>query len=191
MNRSVDRLCLVSKLLLDQRVLDLRKENEDLRAWNVYGPKELTLWMPSVNQVYMDEVCTCKSCFMQGRLDMGHLLKRPQHPSAHPFVRDGWNGLKEMEKCIIKKCLVLQVLGLGLRVLEQDISYPRATRDPTELDCHIVLMINGYEWRIAYGSRFSQTNFHMNPDLEKLKILFELCRDGNDFFRVGDVDYSD
>ncbi len=57
---------------MDQRVLDLRKENEELQAkvaWYEYGEKELEEWLVSVNQVRERGVCHCLGCFLSKRFD--------------------------------------------------------------------------------------------------------------------------
>jgi hypothetical protein len=152
--------------------------------------------MSSVNQVYTNEVCSCKSCFAQGRLKTMSLTYPRTHPNVHPFVLYGFDGLKDMHSCIVKKCLIIQVRKLGLDILEHDMCHPntdqKTYQQGCDLDCHVVIMItDGYEWSIAYGARLPKTNFHSNPDLEKLKLLFEMCQDGAAFFVDGQVDYSD
>jgi hypothetical protein len=189
MDRSVDRLSVVCKTLLDQRFLDMRQENEELRAesaWNKYGEEVLDKWMPSVNQVYIDEVCTCKSCFLSGRFEMARLDN-----IYRPYAIHGYDGLKESHECIIKKCLILQAEKLGLRVLQFSRDTYTSYVDPHQMDCHIVVVNAFGTWYIKYGAMLSVTNFHTNPDLEKIKSLFELCRDGNEFFSDGLKDYAE
>jgi hypothetical protein len=200
MDRSVDRLSVVSKIILDQRFLELKRENEVLRsdlAWCKYGPQQLELWMPSVN---MDEVCTCQACFDDGRLKKSHLDRIFQ---GVLLEHHGYDGLAMSAECIVRKCLVMQAEALGLNVIQHDImSNPYVYVDPRQLDCHIAILrrssptglphpILTNSWYIAYGRMLPKENFHLNPAFKSIEKLFDLCEAGTEFFQIDGRDYAD
>jgi hypothetical protein len=72
----VDRLSLVSKLLMDMRLLELKSENEDLKLklfWKEYNPNMLKKNMTSANKVTDGPRCACLACIVGGRCEDGTL----------------------------------------------------------------------------------------------------------------------
>jgi len=71
--RNLDNLALVSRLLLDQRVLALRRENEKLRLclfWKDHSDEELKKLMHEANQDGRSAPrCACLACTVAGRKD--------------------------------------------------------------------------------------------------------------------------
>jgi hypothetical protein len=196
MDHSVDRLSVVSKIMLDQRFLELKRENEVLRSdleWCKYGPQQLELWLPSVN---MDEVCTCQACFDDGRLKMSHMDRIFQ---GMLLENHGYAGLPKSAECIVRKCLIMQAEALGLTVIQHDItSNPYVDADPRQLDCHIAILCRSAptrlphpphpiltnSWYIAYGRMLPKENFHLNPAFKSIEKLFDLCETGTEFFQI-------
>lgn len=66
----VDRLALVSRLLLDHRLLELRQENEELKLklfWKDHDTQSLKQVMANCN--YFGIKCKCGMCMMSGRME--------------------------------------------------------------------------------------------------------------------------
>jgi hypothetical protein len=67
---SVDRLAVVCKVLLDTRVLELRRENEALKLWlfwKEHGPEHLKAAMRMANGAAGGPGCGCLGCKVGGR----------------------------------------------------------------------------------------------------------------------------
>ena len=71
--RTVDKLALVSKIILDQRVLELRSENEELKLklfWKDHNKSSLKEAMANGNNYCPSAPkCTCLSCVVSGRIE--------------------------------------------------------------------------------------------------------------------------
>ena len=70
--RQLDRLALVSRVLYDQRVLDLRRENEALRLqlfWKDHSRNHLAHLMIQANRAIPK--CACSACGVSGRIEDG------------------------------------------------------------------------------------------------------------------------
>jgi hypothetical protein len=193
MDNSIDRLALVSGVIFDQRLLDMRKENEDLRhqlAMLRFAPSVLNLALAEANDTGLTEVCSCSACFLAKRFsqvdveDLGEMGAR--------FLND------PNEACILKRCLKYHMSRLGLTFVDQSKSPARSGEDSDSEDlpdassccCHIVITENLGFWDVEYGAKFCTPNFHRHPDLPALEALFDLIRDSIDFFKVDNVDYQ-
>lgn len=190
MDGSMDRLAMVSGVMFDQRLLDLRKENEDLRhqlAMLRFAPSTLNHLLAEVNDTGLTEVCNCLPCFFAKRFsqvdpeDLGEMgARHVNNPRT---------------ECILKKCLKFHMHRLGLTFQDFDDSSSSSEEDsddhprPEECDCHIVIEDNGTFWTVDYGAKLCTTNFHRHPDLPVLEALFNLISDGEDFFKIDGVDY--
>jgi hypothetical protein len=70
---SVDRLAVVCKVLLDTRVLELRRENEALKLrlfWKEHGPEQLKAAMRMANAAAGGPGCGCLGCKVGGRNEL-------------------------------------------------------------------------------------------------------------------------
>lgn len=197
MSEQLDRLALVSGIMFEQRLLDMRKENEDLRhqlAMLRFSPATLNQSLNAVNDTGLTEVCKCLPCFYAKRFS-------DIDPEELGEIGARYSSTQPME-CILKKCLKFHLDRLGLTFQDFDDARNNADDDcsdndprPDECDCHIVIENNGAFWTVDYGSRLCTTDFHRHPDLPALEALFTLLEeDGEDeggmFFRVGGVDYK-
>lgn len=191
MDGSLDRLALVSGVMFDQRLVDMRKENEDLRhqlAMLRFAPSALNQCLAEANDTGLTEVCSCLSCFFAKRFsqvdpeDLGEMGAR--------FVKN------PQQECVLKKCLKFHISRLGLTFQDLDDSSSSSADDskdppnPDECDCHIVIEDNGAFWTVEYGAKLCTTNFHRHPDLPALEALFTLISNGEDFFKIDGVDYK-
>jgi hypothetical protein len=221
MDMSIDRLAVVSQVMFDQRILDLRNENDDLRnkvAIYQYGADALNHMLAEVNDTGLTEVCKCTGCYSAKRFSNLEPKELMQRLAKKKGCDDD-----ESEVCILKKCLLWQCDRLGLTYVfdgytgesdgissegstsEEDedneksetdadiIDIDGSTQSMSEkwrnADCHLVLVDEGGFWTIHYGSKLAWNGFHSNPSIEALKELFELMRNGEDFFKVDGNDY--
>ena len=186
MDGSLDTLAAVSRLMFDQRILDLRKENEALQcevALLRFGPEEFNVMLAQANDTGLTEICTCKACFCAKRFcqedDPEELVIR--------FKAD------ETRPCILKECLLWHADRLGLKCeihrehfdSDSDGEQP----EPHERDCDLVIVDHDMFWEVDYGRRLSADDFHKKPSLPELKSLFELMKDDDDFYLVNGKDY--
>ncbi len=193
MDGAVDRLAAVSNLMFDQRLIDLRKENEDLRhqlAMIRWDPDGLNQALAAANDTGLTEVCNCSACFYG---------KRYSQIDPEDLGEMGARFIKHADaECIVKRCLKYHLSRLGLTFM--DLSRPCEKSDedddtpedpnPSDYDCHVVIKNNLGFWDVGYGKKFCTTNFHRHPDLPVLEALFDLVLQCIDFFKVDGVDYA-
>ena len=177
---SVDKLACVARILFDERLLQLRRENEDLTRqmeWAKYCPGALERLLGMVNTYderggVVPAACTCYACFRGLRFD----------------PRDFWSwdhrelGVFELvpthRPCLVKQRLfelatthdlIVSVVNRCVDGAVSDSRIPEMGRG-AERDVHLEIheFMHG-DWRILYGTRL-----HMNaPDLRLLKTLFQ------------------
>ena len=208
-SRAVDKLACVSRVMLDQRVLDLRKENEELQAkvsHHEYGPKALEERLALVNQANLGAVCHCYGCYCSKRFEAEDGMD--YFPKSYLIRNIQVNDDERTRACLIKKCLLLQAKKLGFEVAdltakgihlvcdgEDDhvvalmVDLPA---DPVPASCHLIVWNNPYSsyWKVEYGPKLSLKDFHKNPMLENLKALFNkmmIEENGNAFFEEPDT----
>lgn len=182
MHGSVDRLAMVSRVMFDQRLVDLRKDNEKLsehEAWNRFGLDSLERALARACYTYFPLACACLSCWKAKRFD-----------AENESWLDVMNAFRSYsgEECALKRCLILHAQRSGLIVAVRKSLNPESMMDPNEWvrmvdlfdqetpDCHFQILEdtdNGC-WTLEYGPKFSSVNFHRNSDLDKLKNLFKI-----------------
>lgn len=193
MDPALDKLAAVSQVMFDQRILDLRAENEQLKcevALLKYGTTALNHALAYANDTGLTEVCKCPGCFIAKRFS-------PVEPEELN-VRFPSSDDADKHPCILLKCLQHHCAQLGLSCMTQNLcnsdsdadDQPGKDPDPEDLDCHIVVVDKGCLWEVEYGRWLAATtDFHNNPELPNLKKLFELLEDDEDFFKVGSENY--
>ena len=76
----IDRLALVSKVLLDQRFLDLRNEVESLKLelfWTKYHGGKFGKAIQCANK--FGPACACQDCTLRGRCNMENFFPNMKH----------------------------------------------------------------------------------------------------------------
>jgi len=178
----VERLSLVSKILFDQQLVELRKENEGLKAKLAileYGDEALNRALADVNSNSLAEVCRCEGCFHQRRFEG---LRREDVPARFPLP----TGMDTA--CIIRTCLIEECKRLDLVcvVIRDHNDREDDNEEPEYEDCHLLLVMEEdcAGWTVWYGRRLDPSrDFHLHPDLPKLKALFETLEEKEEFFR--------
>lgn len=165
--RSLDKLVTVSKVFMDARVAELRRENEDLRLqlfWKDHSVHLLRDVMGAANNWDKSPKCNCLSCAVSGRIEgdvesddardcafvpwfeekitecgltFGHTLP---DSTNHSHISDTWGGVYDV-------------------------------------DCHFIKLGRG-DWNFfTYGKRLYQAKTIDDPELKKLKELIKLLLD--------------
>lgn len=221
----IDKLASVSRVLFEQRILDLQKEKLELqkRVMDLeYGDVVLNLLLAGVNDTGLTEVCQCPGCYCSKRfseMEPEEVVKRLSKVSSDYE----WEKYPE---CLLRKCLIWQCERLGLTVQiynacdeeegggsdgdedEEEDEDDNLGHDSPEAhwsaydsmavhrcdiprkDCHVIVVDKGCgTWGVVYGRKFVDTGLFGNPDADKLKALFELVRNGEEFFKVDGKDY--
>jgi hypothetical protein len=165
--QGVERLSLVAKVLMDTRLLELKRENEELRLklfWKEHNPCMLKEAMAAANQVATGPRCACLACIVSGRCAHGTRGFAP-----YPFV-NVYN-----EHCVMSPCDrchlrcqfkpwfedKIREAGMSVRV--------EALRD----DGHHFSNPGSADWNtFVYGSRLWKASSVADLELGKLRRLF-------------------
>ena len=139
----VERLSLVSKLLFDSRLCELKRENEELRVkvfWLEHSTEKLAERMQRGNCSEDGPRCTCYECLESGRF--------------HPLYA-GPGTDRCMWRCTFKPWFEERVAACGMSVGEDG------------ADTHFW---HGESWQ--YGGKLKDVRRSDNPELCKLQALF-------------------
>ena len=185
----VDRLALVSKVLLDSRFLELKRENERLKLslfWVDHSINTLKKWMSYANRRAAGPRCRCRMCTRSKRY----------YPSYDDDCLD--------EACKFGPWFekIVQQHGLGFESSGKDKEHFPCDSD---LECypkpdagvHFLLfpidhvpVTTWYTW--VYGSKLWNAQTTEDPELLNLTALFKtLYEIFNDNCLVDDSDTSD
>jgi hypothetical protein len=187
MDDSVDVLATVSRVMFDQRILDLRKENDALQcevALLRFGPEAINRKLAEANDTGLTEICTCQACFTAKRFcdedDPKELVTRFDFEENKPL-------------CILKECLLWHADRLGLtyqiQVEQLHSDSDGEQQENCNRDCDLVIIEDNFLWTLEYGKRLSLENFHKNPSFPELQSLFTLMDEGDEFYQVNGKDY--
>lgn len=186
MDPALDKLACISQIMFDQRILDLNKENHELKSELAilrYGERALNQALADANDTGLTEVCTCSGCFLAKRF----CIVEPEELKVR-FTSSEVKG----QTCILQKCLIWQCAQLGLScelIKETDDDEDDDDVNPEAHDCHLIILERGGFWDVLYGAKFPDTDFHNVPNLLELKALFAMIDEGMDFFVVEGKDY--
>ena len=159
----VERLALVSRILLDTRLLELKRENEALKLklfWKENNPEELKKAMASANWGKDGPSCSCLSCAISGR----YLIDNGEVAEKKPCSFKPWfeQVLREHEMSVGHVVDVPRVDG---RVVDSH-------NDVFDDGQHFTNFA-GADWRWwTYGSKLWKATYVRDPELTKLERLF-------------------
>ena len=175
----IERLSLVSKVLMDTRLLELKRENVALKLklfWKTHSPCMLKQAMAHANQVTTGPKCSCLACIVSGRCASGTRGYAP-HPD------DDFCHLTCQFKPWFEQKIREQGMSVGLVVA--DMHLPAVWVDGDVVDDANAVLNDGQhfsnlgsaDWNTwVYGSRLWRASCDADPELAKLKALFEtLC----------------
>ena len=171
--QGVERLSLVAKVLMDTRLLEVKRENEELKMrlfWKEHNPSMLRQAMAAANKAEGGPRCACLACMVGGRCEDGTRGFAP-YPFAHEY--EGHFVLSQYDRCHLrcqfKPWFEEKIREAGLSVL-----------DLTVDDLHGVLDVGQHftnlgicDWNTwVYGSKICKASSVVNEDLVKLQQLF-------------------
>lgn len=150
---SVDKLQCVAKILIDLRLQDLIAENRKLKL-ELYWSRRCTDEFERALKHYNNEdnFCDCGNCFPLAERDSDCIL------------------MDHVKKCILFYGMTFVVAGEdGCPARPQRVAESFTLEsDLVDLDVHIVQMRDGF----AYGSKLWKAKSDDDPELTKLKVLF-------------------
>ena len=160
---NIDKLVLVSKLLIDQRFLELKQENEGLKLelfWKKYNVAKLKREMESWNLLCGPQ-CKCIKCCGGGLAGDYELEDIQQRVCG---FKPAFEGLATVHG-----------LMLGNASHSADKRLPHVSNDKYggvfDIDAHIIQEHYGLGWN--YGAKLWKARSVSDPELKKLVALFE------------------
>ena len=172
--QGVERLSLVAKVLMDSRLLELKRENEELRLklfWKDHSPSMLKAAMAAANKVASGPQCACLACIVGGRCEEGTRGFAP-YPFAHMY--DEQLVMSQCDRCHLrcqfKPWFEEKIREAGMRVVSETASpVGDGVRDVGQ---HFSNLGIG-DWNTwVYGSAVCKASSVANEDLVKLHKLF-------------------
>ena len=170
----VERLSLVSKLLMDMRLLELKRENEDLKLklfWKEHNPSMLRQAMAAANKVADGPRCNCLACIVGGRCEEG---TRGFAPYAFVHQYDDHLIMTPHDRCHLR-CQFKPWFEAKIREAGMSVSTYTASVDGdsvSDVGQHFSNLGTG-DWNAwVYGARVCNASSVANQDLVKLQELF-------------------
>jgi hypothetical protein len=181
--QGIERLSLVAKVLMDTRLLELKRENEELKLklfWKEHNPCMLKQAMRGFNAGFSH--CACLACIVGERCDGGTLGYAP-----YQFVQeyDNHTVMTPCDRCHIR-CQFKPLFEK--KIAEQDMSVGFGVSDahlPVWVDGCVVhdatVLDDGQhfnnlrrtDWNtFTYGARLWKAASATDTELMKLKRLF-------------------
>ena len=184
--QGVERLSLVAKVLLDTRLLELKRENVELNMklfWKEHNPCMLREAMAAANKTDGGPRCACLACIVGGRCANGTRGFAP-YPFAHEH--DGQLILTQYDRCHVRcqfkpffeQAIAEQGMSVGFGV--PDMHLPVWVDGCVVHDANAVLddgqhfsNLRRADWNtFAYGARLWKAASVTDTELMKLKSLF-------------------
>ena len=169
----LDKLALVSKILLDQRVVELRKENETLKEeneslrlalfWREYDQRKLVDLMQDVNRS-LPFRCMCVACLCVNRCSLDEWL---------PELQDEKCRFKKWFDTQLTECSLTAATGIPIgaeRIVDMKHSIIPYTHYDVDTHFHHHTKDDWTVW--TYGTKLLRVKTVDDPELLKLKRLF-------------------
>jgi len=183
--QSVERLSLVAKVLMDTRLLELKRENEELKLklfWKEHNPSMLKQAMAVANKAEGGPRCACLACIVGGRCEDGTrgFAPYPAHMYDEQLVMSAQDVCHL--RCQFKPWFEERVResGMSVGVGVRDMPWPywvaldlvddgNAVPD----DGHHFSNLGKADWNAwVYGSRLWKASSVADMELRRLKSLF-------------------
>ena len=176
--QGVERLSLVAKVLMDTRLLELKRENETLKMqvfWRDHSPSMLNQAMAAANKMPAGPRCACLACIVGGRCEDGTRGFAP-YPFAHMY--DEQLVVSQSDRCHLrcqfKPWFEDKIREAGMRVVtETALPEGDGVRDEGQHFSNFG-MADWNTWE--YGSAVYKSTCVENEDLAKLNQLFVTLR---------------
>lgn len=187
MEPSVDRLAVVCRILLDERVCTLRKEVEKLQLelfWKDHDVEALNRAMAYANDG-QDEVCECYAC-LRVRLywpDDSWIEDKVQAVQQRfPPPASSCTFKPRFDACIAKHGLTAMYMNGG--------EYYQSCMTHHDVDCHFIMCSTSFRC-LSFGRKFYQKSSRNDPELVKLSNLAKELRDPDKDFKRAQENDSD
>jgi hypothetical protein len=164
-NAYLDRMALISQVLLQPRLLQLRNENEELKLklfWKDHNQSKLKELMIESNQ--FGPQCRCIACAVSGKMEDG---QTPLHWSAVCKFKPWFEDL------LAKHGLTAET---GVQA-DQEPTEPHMSMDGKngvyDVDAHFYHPTSS-DWVLwAYGAKLWKAKYVHDIELQKLSALFQ------------------
>lgn len=175
--QGVERLSLVAKVLMDTRLLQLKRENEALKLqlfWKEHNPCMLKRAMAVANKGEGGPLCACLACIVGGRCADGTLGFAP-YPFAHVYeeqlVMSPYDRCHL--RCQFKPWFEEKIRGSGMSVRELPVSVWVDDGHEVPDEGHHFINLGRVDWNAwVYGLRLCKAASADDPELAKLRRLF-------------------
>ena len=164
-NAYLDRMALISQVLLQPRLLQLRNENEELKLklfWKEHCKSKLQELMTESNQ--NGPQCTCLSCAVSGRMD--------ERQQAMPWGTDckfkPW-----FEELLAKHELTAET---GVQIYQEPVGQHMSMDDLNllyDIDTHFHHLTRDDWFAWTYGAKLWKAKYVHDKELQKLSALFQ------------------
>jgi hypothetical protein len=121
--QGVERLALVAKVLMDTRLLELKRENEELKLklfWKEHSPSMLMQAMSAANKMGGGPRCACLACIVGGCCEDG---TRGFAPYAFAYEYDKHLVMSQSDRCHLrcqfKPWFEQKIREAGIRVVTE------------------------------------------------------------------------
>jgi hypothetical protein len=176
----VERLSLVAKVLMDTRMLELKRENEELWLrlfWKDHNPCMLKKAMAAANKVADGPRCNCLACIVGGRCEEG---TRGFAPYAFVHQYDEHIIMSPYDRCHLrcqfKPWFEAKIQEAGMSVWASTVfvnGHVVHANDAEDTGQHFS-NLGIQDWNTwVYGSRICKASSVGNADLVKLAQLFK------------------
>jgi hypothetical protein len=173
--QGVERLSLVAKVLMDTRLIELKRENETLKMqlfWRDHSPSMLQKAMAAANQIDGGPRCACLACIVGKRCEEG---TRGFAPYAFVHEYDEHVIMSPYDRCHLrcqfKPWFEQKIREAGMRVVTETASPEgEGVRDEGQHFSNFGIA----DWNTwVYGSAVCSATSVENEDLAKLNQLFK------------------
>jgi hypothetical protein len=170
--QGVEKAVFVCKLLLDQRIIELKNENESLKLqlfWKNHNPTLLKNAMAAGNQSELGPKCGCSACSVSGRAYEGDVEHNvlPWTCTFKPWFEEK-----------IRECGM--TIGHGLDGFV-DGSIVDDHNPLYDVDCHFNNLARE-DWVCwSYGSKIWKVKSASDAELQKLVDLFKVLDPDKEF----------
>lgn len=162
--QGVERLALVAKVLMDTRLLELKRENEELKLklfWRDHNPSMLRQAMAAANMVDGGPRCSCLACIVGVRCANGTR-------GFAPYLFLTRNEQLVMSHRCHLRCQFQPWFEAKIREAGMSVGFD-ALRD----DGQHFSNLGSADWNtFVYGSRLWKASSTADPELGKLEKLF-------------------
>ena len=152
---------------MDARVAELRRENENLRLqlfWKDYNVQSLQEIMRTANNWHKSPKCDCLICAVSGRKDEEIETDNARACAFIPWFEE------KIDMCGLK-------FGYAFQDSTNHPHMSNTLNGVLDVDCHFVKVGRGDWLMFTYGKKLFRAQTVDDPELKKLKKLFQLLDD--------------